>query len=304
MLQQKSLLKDFLNMIIAEKIIAKEREGNLTKSQKAALKYILDHYEEAIFLPASSLARKIGVSEATIIRLAQAMGFKGFPEFKRALQSSIKEKISTVSRLEHTVSHIKDEEDTLIKVFQEDIGNISQTLKDISIDTFIRVVKEIKRAERIFIIGLRSAYSLSIFFGTTLRYIGKDVRVLKPDHGELWDHTATWRKSDLVIGISFPRYAKTTIDTVQYAREKGLKCIGITDHPLSPLAKHCDLVLTARCGIDSYIESFTAPLSLINAIVTAVSVHDPDKTLKSLKKLEAVWSERNTYIHQKEMEAK
>jgi DNA-binding MurR/RpiR family transcriptional regulator len=282
--------------MISDKI--KKGQDGLTISQKRALKYILDHYEESIFLSASNLARKIGVSEATIIRLAQAMGFKGFPEFKRELQSSIKEKISTVSRFEHTVSHIKDEEDILIKVFQEDMENLSQTLKNISIDTFMQVVAEIRKAERIFIIGLRSAYSLSIFFGTTLRYIGKDVRVLKPDHGEFWDHAVTWRKSDLVIGISFPRYAKITIDAIKYAREKRIKCIGITDHLLSPLARHCNLVLTARCDIDSYIESFTAPLSLINAIVTAVSVSDSEKMLKSLKKLEIVWGEKDIYVHQ------
>ncbi|MBW1972982.1 MAG: MurR/RpiR family transcriptional regulator, partial [Deltaproteobacteria bacterium] len=87
--------------------IIKENQSKLTNSQKKALEYILDHYDEVPFLSASRLARKIGVSEATIIRLSQAMGFDGFPEFKKRLQELFKERISTVSRLEHTVDQIK-----------------------------------------------------------------------------------------------------------------------------------------------------------------------------------------------------
>ncbi|MBW1973626.1 MAG: MurR/RpiR family transcriptional regulator, partial [Deltaproteobacteria bacterium] len=154
-------------------------------------------------------------------------------------------------------------------------------------------------AKHIFIIGLRSAYALSIFLGTTLRYIKKDVRVLKPDHGEFWDLVTEWKKNDLVIGISFPRYTKITVEALKYAKEKGIKTIGITDHHLSPLAQYCDYVLTAKCNIDSYIESFSAALSLINAIVTAVSIQNTDNTLKSLKRFESIWNEKDVYIKPK-----
>ena len=269
----------------------------LTKSQEKALRYILDHYEEATFLPLSRLTRSIGVSEATLIRLAQALGFSGFPEFKKELQSLVRQRLTTVARLEHTVEQLHGEEHVLTKVFQQDIENLTHTLKDIHSDVFTKVVDAISKAPRITIIGLRTSYSLAIFLGLVLRYLEKEVTVLSPDHGEFWDHVAAWRRNDLIIGISFPRDSRMTIEAVQHAKTNGIMCIGITDHALAPLAHYCSLVLTARCTIDSYIESYTAPLSLINAIATALSVRNPKQTLQSLKKFEAIWQEKDIYIN-------
>jgi len=277
-------------------------EKDLTSSQRRVLRYILSHAEEVAFLPVSALAQRTGVSEATVVRLAQAMGFRGFPDLKKELQSCIRKRISTVSRLERTIDEVGggDEETVLIKVFQEDMRNLAETLQDLPIEAFRRAVKEMERAKRIFIVGLRSAYSLSIFLGTALRYLGKEVAVLKPDHGEMWDLTLGWRKRDLVIGISFPRYTRITVEILRYAKQKGIKTIGITDNPLSPLAKYADVVLLARCAIDSYIESFTAPLSLINALLTVLSLRDPKRTLRSLRKFERVWGEKEIYIYGRE----
>jgi len=277
-------------------------EKNLTSSQSKVLRYILDHAEEVAFLPISALARRTGVSEATVVRLAQAMGFKGFPELKREIQGQIRERISTVSRLERTIDEVGkgDEEAVLIRVFQEDMRNLAETLQEISIRSFREAIRELERAKRVFVVGLRSAYSLAIFFGTALRYLGKEVVILKPDHGELWDLTMGWRKGDLVIGISFPRYTRTTVEIVREAKGKGIRTIGITDNPLSPLARYADIVLLAKCGIESYIESFTAPLSLINALLTALSLKDPKRTLRSLQRFERIWGEKEIYLYRKE----
>ena len=98
-----------------------------------------------------------------------------------------------------------------------------------------------------------------------------------------------------MLAISFPRYTKETVELLHWAKTRGVTTLAITDSPISPLAQHADYVLTARYQTDSFIESFTAPLSLINALVTALGVRDRTRTLASLRKLEEVWKRQEIY---------
>jgi DNA-binding MurR/RpiR family transcriptional regulator len=158
-------------------------------------------------------------------------------------------------------------------------------------------VKGIASADRIIIVGLRSAHALAIFLGVALEFLQKNVWVLQPGIGDMWDRLLGLRKGDLVIGISFPRYTKQTVEVLSFARQKGVKTLAITDTLISPLVQFADHVLTARYKMDSFIESFTAPLSLINAVVTALGIQDKKTTLTSLKALEEIWKNQEIYYN-------
>jgi DNA-binding MurR/RpiR family transcriptional regulator len=241
------------------------------------------------------LAKRVNVSEATVVRLSKALGFKGFPEFQRELRNHFRDKLTTTFRLQKTVKKVTSEGDVLIKILQTDIDNIAETLQQTSIEEFRQFVKCIDSAERIIIIGLRSVYSLAVFFGIALEFLQKNVLVFQPGIGDMWDRLLGLKKGDLVIGISFPRYTKQTVEVLRFAKQAGVKTLAITDSPISPLVQYADHVLTAQCKMDSFIESFTAPFSLINAIVTALGVHDKVSTMRSLKKLEEVWESQQIY---------
>jgi DNA-binding MurR/RpiR family transcriptional regulator len=129
-----------------------------------------------------------------------------------------------------------------------------------------------------------------------LEFLQKDVWVVEPGIGDLWDRLLRLRKDDLVIAISFPRYTRVTVEAFKFAKSQGMKTLAITDSLISPLAQYADHVLTARYRMDSFIESFTAAFSLINAIVTAVGISNKKKTLKSLKGLEEIWEKQEVYF--------
>jgi DNA-binding MurR/RpiR family transcriptional regulator len=277
--------------------LLKEKSILLTPSQRKLMEYILFHDDESIFLNTGDLAKKVNISEATVVRLSKALGFKGFPEFQRELRLLFKNKLTTTSRLKKTVKKTTNEGDVLIKVLQTDIHNIEETLKQIPVQEFKQFVKLIDSADRIIIIGLRSAYSLAIFLGIALEFLQKNVWVIQPGIGDMWDRFLGFKKRDLVIGISFPRYTKQTVEVLRFAKQKGMKTLAITDSAISPLAQYADYVLTAQYKMDSFVESFTAPLSLINAIVTALGVFSKKSTMKSLKELEAVWENQQVYYN-------
>ena len=267
----------------------------LTPSQRRIMQYIVDNYEEAIFLTASQLAHSVGVSEATVVRLAQALGFDGYPGMQSKFREGLQNRLSTVTRLEHTVDHVGQVGDVVMKVLQEDIQNLSQTLRNLPIEVFEQAVTDIEKAKRIFVVGLRGAHAPALTLATYLRFLGKQAQLLMPGHGELWDILQGLQKTDLVIGISLPRYTSVTVEVLEHARRQRARVGAITDSPLSPLARHAHWVLTARCRLDSFIESFTAATSLINALLTAMSIQKPGKTLRILREREALWEEKGVY---------
>ena len=273
-----------------------DNRAHLTPAQRRIMQYIIEHYEEAIFLTASQLAENVGVSEATVVRLAQALGFDGYPGMQRKFRQGLQDRLSTVTRLEHTVDHARETGDVVVKVLQEDIYNLSQTLRSLSLDIFERAVADLQSAKRVFVVGLRGAHAPALTLTTYLRFLGKQAHLLAMGHGEMWDILQGLARSDLVVGISFPRYTQITVEVLQHAREKRARVGVITDSPLSPLARYAHWVLTAHCQLDSFIESFTAATSLINALLTAMSIQDPGKTLRILRQREALWEEKGVYL--------
>jgi len=259
------------------------------------MKYILEHYEDAIFLTASKLSRKAGVSEATVVRLAQVLGYYGYPGMQEALRENLQNRLSTVTRMEETVKHVGGDGDVLMKIMQEDIHNLSQTLQDISVETFHQAVSEIQKARRIFVAGLRGAHAPALILALYLGFLKKDARLLVPGIGDVWNNIHGVGPEDLVIGISFPRYTRLTVEILEYASRQGARIGAITDSPLSPLAEYADWVLPVHSQLDSFIESFSAAISVINALLTAISIQNSDETIKALRDREALWKAKNIY---------
>jgi DNA-binding MurR/RpiR family transcriptional regulator len=280
-----------------------EKQEQLTRAQKQVLKYILEHHEEAVFLTAAKLSHQSGVSEATVVRLAQVLGFNGYPDLQRRLREEFQDRLSTVSRFQETVKQAGTEGDILLKIMQEDIRNLSQTMRDLPSESFQQAVKAIDAAGRIYVVGLRGAHAPALVLSLYLRFLKKDVQLLSPGIGDVWNNIFGVGPRDLVVGISFPRYTRLTVEILAYAREQGAAVGAITDSPLSPLAESADWVLPVYSRLDSFIESFTAAMSLINALLTAVSLQNLDKTVQALREREALWKSKKIYVSKTAPEA-
>lgn len=268
----------------------------LSPGQLRVMKYIINNYNESIFLTASRLAQKANVSEATVVRLAQNLGFAGYPSLQRKLREDLQERLSTVSRLKQVVGNTTNEGDVLMKVLQEDIQNLSNTLQDISIKTFQQGIEEIEAAKRIFVAGFRGAHAPALTLAIYLRFFKEQVHLLAPGYGDVWDVICGINSDDLLIAISVPRYTRLTLEIAEHARNQGSRVGAITDSLVSPLAQYAHWVLPVHSRLNSFIESLTATMSLVNAILTAISVKVPEETLKVLKDREVIWKAKRIYV--------
>lgn len=275
----------------------------LSKGQKLIAEYILKHYDKAAFMTAAKLGSSVGVSESTVVRFANELGYSGYPRLQKALQELIKTKLTTVQRIEISSNFINDET-ALKNVLKADIDNIRATLEKINNDTFEEVVNKILSAKKIYIMGLRSSTTLAEFLGFYLNLILDNVRVVSYGISDIFEQMLRLDKDDLFIGIGFPRYSSKTIEALRYAKNNGATVVALTDSLLSPLAADADITLFAQSNMASFVDSLVAPLSVINALIIAVGMKEKGEIFNSFKKLEDIWDEYNVYTDREKSQNK
>ena len=266
-----------------------------SKGQKRIANYILEHYDKAAYMTASKLGALVGVSESTVVRFAIELGFEGYPEMQKSLQELIRMKLTSVQRVEVTNSLI-GEGDVLEKILMSDAEKIRRTLEEIDREAFEAAVDKIVAAEKIYIIGVRSSSSLAGFLNFNFRMMFDNVKFVQTTSGsEMFEQIMSIGKNDVMIAISFPRYSKRIVNAVEYAHNAGADVISLTDSHQSPIAGVADQLLLARSDLVSFVDSLVAPLSIINAIIVAVSRKKMDDIRVRFDKLEKIWDEYEVY---------
>ncbi|GAA0743107.1 MurR/RpiR family transcriptional regulator [Clostridium oceanicum] len=273
----------------------------LSKGQKLIAEFILKHYDKAAFMTAAKLGGSVGVSESTVVRFANELGFAGYPKLQKSLQELIKNKLTTVQRIELSNDYVS-EETALKGVLKSDMENIRATLEKINNETFEAVVNNIFKAKKIYIVGLRSTTALAEFLGFYLNLILDNVHVITYGISDIFEQMINMSSDDLVIGIGFPRYAARTIEALSFAQKRGAKVVSITDSLLSPLASKADYTLIAQSNMASFVDSLVAPLSVINALIVSVGLREKEKISSTFSNLEDIWQEYAVYSYRESKE--
>lgn len=272
-----------------------ERMSGLSKGHRLIAGYILEHYDKAAFMTAARLGATVGVSESTVVRFAAEIGYDGYPMLQRALQEMIRNKLTSVQRIQ-LANEQMDLDDVLDTILNQDIDRIRRTLDETSRADFRQAVEAIVSARCIYIIGAKSASSLASFLAFYLNIIFEHVRLVEVSStSEMYEQMIRLSKKDVLIGISFPRYSKRTVEAFRYARDNGATVIAITDSMESPLAEIADRTLLARSDMASFVDSLVAPLSLVNALIAAIGLRMNDEVCRTFDKLENIWEEYNVY---------
>ncbi len=270
--------------------------SSFSKGQKLIANYILSHYDKAAYLTASKLGAYVGVSESTVVRFAIELGYEGYPEFQHSLQEIIRNRLTSFQRIEVTNSLIGNNEDILDKVLLSDAEKIRRTLEEVDHASFEEAVEKIVSANRIYIIGVRSSSSLASFLNFNFRMIFDNVKFIQTTSGsEIFEQIMQIKEGDVMIAISFPRYSKRIINAVEYARSKNANVVALTDSKVSPIAAYSNQLLIAQSDMISFVDSLVAPLSIINAIVMAVSRKKQKEVTERLRILEEVWDQYEVY---------
>ena len=269
--------------------------STLSKGQKKIANVILNDYDKAAYLTASRLATLSGVSESTVVRFADELGFEGYSELQRAIQELVRIKLTPNQRIEITKKRI-GRGDVLENVMESDIDKIRYTLNNLDRDVFDKSVDAILSAKTIYVTGARSTEPLARLLSYNLSLIFDNVKFVVPtSSAEVFEQMYSVGEDDTVIAFSFPRYSSKMVNAVKYARQNNAKVVVFTDSAVSPLAEFANYLITAQSDMASFMDSLVAPLSIINAIIVEITRRKESEITARFDTLEKIWDEYDVY---------
>jgi DNA-binding MurR/RpiR family transcriptional regulator len=271
------------------------RYAALSPVHRRIADFVLSHEDEVVFFTTTALARELGVSEASIVRLARALGFKGFRQFQAGLRDYSRHRLPPVSRVKLAAGKRRSLSALVDEVLRNDLNNLQATHRALDHKLLIDAAESLWKARTIFVIGARTGHSLAVFLYFSLRMLGRNSRLLTPGAGDIPEQLVEIGPSDVAIGISFDRYARATVDLFDMCVRSGATGIAITDKATSPLAHGAAFTLMSHTRYLTFIDSFVGPISVINALLSVVAVRHRRSSVKSLARLERTWTEMKTY---------
>lgn len=283
-------MEDFLYLI-------EKRKNEFSKGQKKIAEFITSNYDKAVYMTAAELGKKTGVSESTVVRFATMLGFDGYPELQSAIKKVAKENLSATKRLEVASSLFSKEKKSVLKyIMQSDSSRILNSLNKIDEKVFNQVINELIQAKKVYVLASRSSGVLGDFLCYHLNLmLNQVINVNLNNNSDVFSSLFRIEEEDVCLCFSFPRYGQKTIKAMSYAQGKNATTIAITDNAESPVAKISKFFLIADCDMLSIVDSLVAAMSLVNAILVAISVEKEIAVKKNYDTLEKLWNEENIY---------
>ena len=272
----------------------KSEFSKLSKGQKLIANFILENYDRAAFMTAATLGESINVSESTVVRFANRLGYEGYRELQNDLQELIKSKLTTIQRLSLAESEYADN-NTIVKIMERDMENIKRTVHDINVDSFGKAVELALKAKKKYIIGLRSSAFLAGYLGFYLNFLLADVHVISSESNDIFEKLLRITPDDVIIVITYPRYSKRIMEVLGFAKERKTPIITITDSMISPAAKDADVTLIAISDMLSFVDSLVAPMSLINSFIISLGNEKKHDLNNYFTELENIWERYDIY---------
>lgn len=269
--------------------------SEFSKGQRRIAAYILEHYDEAAYMTASHLGKTVGVSESTVVRFAAQLGFEGYPQLQKAVQELVRSKLTSVQRVEVTRARMQDDE-VLEKVMTYDMSNIRQTLEELSPNVFDGAVQALVGARRVYVFGAGSCRALANFSAYYLKLLLPNICLISTSsETEILEEMFHINEEDVLLVLSFPRYSSKAVKAAHFAHTRGAKVIAITDSLLSPIAPLSTSLLLAHSDMATIVDSLVAPMSIINALLVAISLKRMEENRDMLNELETLWEAYHVY---------
>jgi DNA-binding MurR/RpiR family transcriptional regulator len=267
----------------------------LPANQRRVADYILRSGSGMALLTSGDLARHLGVSKATIVRFSQRLGYAGFVALKGELAESLRSGMQAVDRFILTLEQHASEE-TLSLVAKHELQNINQTIAHLDRQAFHRAVKRILKADRVLTMGIGISSLMAQVLAYELSQVAVDARALSSASVRFVEGIALAAERDVVIGFSFPPYSRETVEAAEYARQRGIPVVAITDRETSPIALHAADVLAVRSENMLYTNSLSAILVVVNALVTELAAKNRQRVAKAFKESTQILQRTDQFV--------
>lgn len=265
--------------------------AQLTKSEREIASFFLSNHDDAVFLPAAELAKRLDISEATVVRFAKSVGYESFPELRRDLQYIFRARVTPASRLQHKLADLQTGQGNILtQVIEMEMQYLGEALHTIDPADFDRAVKIISHAERIFVRGAGPSAILADLFQLRMRRFGVLTISITESGRDLVEKMQLMHPKDVVLATGFHRISRELSALIDHAYEIKCRIILLTDTLAPEFRDKADVILSARRGPVSTFHSLTVPMAIMNALILAVAMSKPEDSLAALTQFEEMRS--------------
>jgi len=267
-------------------------DRKLTTSEARILAYAKDSYPQGVLGPARTIAEKVGVSTATVVRFFGKLGYESYAQLQTEARAEVSAKLSSpLARANLSGAEAPSSAAIFNGTYATDANNLAKAYKINRLSDFQRIIDTFLQLGngKLYLMGAKNSSAVVQYLYANLNLCIPNVVHLTGDDGALADDVARSTADDVLFVVSIRRYAHNTIRVSQYFKEMGARVICITDRKDSPVARTADTCLFVDLASLSPFDSFTAAFSLCNAIVGAVVARRRKEVEVSLKRGEKAW---------------
>ncbi|MBN2149281.1 MAG: MurR/RpiR family transcriptional regulator [Anaerolineales bacterium] len=266
--------------------IISDHYDELTKSEKRIADFMRQNQDEATFLSASEIAERLELSEATMVRFARSLGFDSYPALRTALQEKFRHIVTHSARLRSRLDELHVTGDIFERLVASEINFLTESLQTLDRNAFNQAVELLRTHQRVFVFGLGPSISLVDLLEIRLTRSARHVIPLRVAGKEMLEPLLLMGKDDLLIAIGFINITPPLKIVIEQANLHKTPVILVTD-TLGPLVgDKATVTLAARRGPVSAFHSLTVPMTLINALLLALSSVDQERVMANLDKLD------------------
>ncbi len=274
------------------KELIRQKGAQMSAVQRKLAAAVLNAFDEVAFMTASQLGKFAGVSEASVVRFVRLLGFNRYQDFRAALSHTLIDRLSTTERSKGIDTlNPKGFYASFMKKEMEALRSVREDFDEKKLEEMGALLAS---APAVYVCSARSSFTVGYYLSFYLSWFLPRVRSL--ERGNAFEELAMAPQGSVVVGISFPRYTKWTVDVLRFAHDRGLTVAALTCDMGSPLAEYATYALTMPYRVVSFIDSLVAPLSVVNCLILSAFRATGREGQERLEKLEAVWRNREIYF--------
>ncbi|MGO2861547.1 MAG: MurR/RpiR family transcriptional regulator [Brevibacterium sp.] len=265
--------------------------ATLTKSQRRVAEVILRNPRLASFADTAELAQRSDVNNSTVVRTAQALGYRGWPDLQRELRARY---LATISSEDTLIEH-GSYQSPLHDALEHDIDNLRHTGEAITGDEATETINALAFAANILVLGYGSfagPAGLLAHLGSTMGYsIAHEAR----GNVHLASALNSLGNDDVLLVVNMWRLNKQSVLAAESARAKGTTIVAITDMRHSRIADTADHLLVVPSEGISFFQSITAATSVIYGLLAGMEAAHPERSRTALRRTQQLWKDLDVY---------
>ena len=277
------------------------QHDSMSKSQQRVATFLLTYGIDIVHLSAARIAELVDVNRSTVVRTAQSLGYEGFPDLQADLRRQLLGRITSQQRMQTSARQLLDDlkEDNngdaqvLHTMIRSEIQNLSLLSQTVSNKEFEHAVEMLDSARTLYVLALKNSLPLALNFGLLIQHV-KETVVLQSGNVPIADQLKDMGADDLLFTITYSRYARETLMTMDYAKSIGCKVLTMTDTTLSSAAKRADLALIVPFRLWLYGNSLGS-YAILNALFGALLLRHTEDAEQRLEHLDKIYQHFQIY---------